>query len=103
MTEDELAAWQLAYRNLNAEYERLRGWIMDVYHYSATCDWGYCDGATVGLRADPRTDSDLGAIQDWLWVCQAHYDEAPERERLYFALDELRAALESVAAQGREE
>lgn len=39
-----------------------------------TCDWGDCDGRTVGLRNDPDGHG-------WLPVCQAHFDEAPAAER----------------------
>ncbi len=62
-----------------ARCDVLRAWIFDVHGYVATCDWGDCDGETVGFRGSP----DIGAIQDWICVCRQHFNEAPEEERLW--------------------
>jgi hypothetical protein len=55
--------------------------------YIATCDWGDCEGETVGYRRDSHGS---GTTRDWLCVCQRHYDEAPVGERILLATGEVR-------------
>lgn len=48
----------------------------------ATCDWGDCDGTTVGFRFDDDADGFSKANgYGWLPVCQAHYDEETDESR----------------------
>lgn len=78
---DLLRALQIAIGQRNTAektVERLREWIIEVHGWAATCDWGDCEGETVGYRGSPET----GVIQEWLPVCELHYEEASEHQRI---------------------